>query len=35
MAKIKRREMQTQGQHGEKETEALDVKPLCRPPSGH
>ena len=37
MAKIKGREMQTQGQHRcviEEEIEALGVKPLRRPPSG-
>ena len=36
MAKIKGREMQTQGQHTmciEEETEALGIKPLRRPPS--
>ena len=35
MAKIKGREMQTQGQRCviEEETEPLNVKPLCRPPS--
>ena len=38
MAKIKEREMQTQGQTQrcviEEETKALGVKPLRRPPSG-
>ena len=37
MAKIKGREMQTQGHTRcviEEETEALDVKPLRLPPSG-
>ena len=38
MAKIKGKEMQTQGQHNgcvmEKETEVLSIKPLRRPPSG-
>ena len=37
MAKIKGKEMQTQGQHNgcviEKETEVLSVKPLRRPPN--
>ena len=37
MAKIKGREMQTQGQHNgviEEETKALGIKPLRHPPSG-
>ena len=38
MAKIKGREIQTQGQHNDVlskiQTEALGVKPLCYPPSG-
>ena len=37
MAKIKGREMQTQGQQRcviEEETEVLGVKPLRRPPNG-
>ena len=39
MAKIKGREMQTQGQHNnrcviEEKTEVIGVKPLRHPPSG-